>query len=107
MLLKNQDKTEPKVIQLLTGLTYCTGIGLTFYLIIFSGIIVHHDCAYFLHLAQHMLRGAIPYVDFSAINPPLGNYIHVIPVLFSSILKINIPLSFYLTVIFLTITSFI
>lgn len=105
MFLSDQEKYIPKSILIVTGFTWISGVMITVYLILFSDVKVHHDCAYFLQSAQLLLRGAVPYVDFSGINPPLANYLHVVPVLVAYILKINIPLSFYLIVTSITVMS--
>ncbi len=105
MIIKKHNFIEPIMIRWLSGFTFFSGIFTLVYLILFSGVKVHHDCAYFLQSAQMLLKGAIPYVDFSGVNPPLANYLHVFPVVCSSILKISMPLSFYFTVTLLTITS--
>ena len=105
MISEDQVGIESKAIRYLAVLTFFAGVFGLNYLILFSGVKVHHDCAYFLQSAQLLLKGAIPYIDFSGVNPPLANYLHVFPVILSSILKISIPLSFYFTVTFVTITS--
>lgn len=45
-----------------------------------SEIPLHHDSALFLDYGRLILRGALPYVDYVALDPPITHYLHTIPV---------------------------
>ena len=38
---------------------------------------INHDCANYLHIAEMVLDGAVPYCTVVNINPPLSTYLHI------------------------------
>lgn len=66
---------------------------------------IHHDCALYLHQAELILDGAVPYRDFVDTNPPLIMYVNLPPVVLGRILGISPILAFHLLVVLLLTVS--
>lgn len=58
-------------------------------IVLLNPLRVNRDASLHLLIGQLLLRGAVPYVDFVEINPPLVYYLHVIPVALANWLAIN------------------
>ncbi|MBN1781692.1 hypothetical protein JW948_11240 [bacterium] len=71
------------------------------YLVLFSPVPVNHDCAYLLQASDMLLRGAVPYVDYIGMNPPLIDYFHVLPVLVHLMFRISLILAFKIFILVL------
>ncbi len=68
-------------------------------------MLIFCDQGLFVHMAQLLLEGKVPYVDMFDVNPPLAIYIQVLPVLLSRLCHMPIPLSFSIYVSLLEFLS--
>jgi hypothetical protein len=68
-------------------------------------MLIFCDQGLFVHMAQLLLEGKVPYVDMFDVNPPLAIYIQVIPVLLARLCHMPIPLSFSIYVSLLEFLS--
>ncbi len=66
---------------------------------------INEDCALRIQLAQWVLAGKLPYVDFVDVTPPATTYLSVIPVLLSKLLSVNVIFAFSITVLALVAWS--
>ncbi|MBN2031437.1 hypothetical protein JW824_14480 [bacterium] len=55
---------------------------------------IHHDCAYFLQAGFMLSKGMTPYIDYIGMNPPLIDYLHLLPVFLHQLFNISLVLSF-------------
>lgn len=63
-----------------------------------GGVPVNHDCALYLQIGQMLLKGAVPYVDYVEVNPPLIHYLNVIPAAVAHALGTDLPMTFQVLV---------
>lgn len=68
-------------------------------------MLIFCDQGLFVHMAELLLEGKVPYVDMFDVNPPLAIYIQVLPVLLSRLFHMPIPLSFSIYVSLLEFLS--
>jgi len=66
---------------------------------------INHDCALYLHQAELLLDGGVPYVDFVDTNPPLIVYLNVPPVLLSRAVGVSAATTFHGLLLLLLIVS--
>ncbi|CAN5398194.1 hypothetical protein BH11CYA1_BH11CYA1_04090 [soil metagenome] len=71
----------------------------------FHPMLIFCDQGLFVHMAELLLEGKVPYVDMFDVNPPLAIYIQVLPVLLSRLFHAPIPLCFSVYVSGLEILS--
>lgn len=62
---------------------------------LFSNLPLNLDCAVYLGGARLMLEGGIPYLDFIDTNPPAAFLVHLLPVLVSDRLNVDLTLVFH------------
>jgi hypothetical protein len=77
------------------------GAGLLYLLsrVLSDPLLVNHDCGALLFAGRMLLEGKLPYVDFYELNPPLIDYLQVVPVLLGRFLPLPLPLVFNLMVL--------
>jgi hypothetical protein len=68
-------------------------------------MLIFCDQGLFVHMAQLLLEGKVPYVDMFDVNPPLAIYIEILPVLVSRLFHMPIPLSFSIYISVLELLS--
>jgi hypothetical protein len=66
---------------------------------------VNRDASLHLLIGQLLIRGAVPYVDYVEINPPLIHYLHVIPVVLAKWIGVNPIPVFLLLILALSVWS--
>lgn len=66
---------------------------------------INEDCALRIDLAQRVLEGKLPYVDFIDVTPPATTYLSVIPVLLAKLLSADVIFVFSMTVLALVAWS--
>ncbi|MBU6452170.1 MAG: hypothetical protein KGS72_10355 [Cyanobacteria bacterium REEB67] len=59
-------------------------------------LLIFCDQGLYMHMAQLLLQGKVPYVDMFEINPPLAIYLHTPPVLAASFFHLTQPFAFAL-----------
>ncbi|HEY9676465.1 MAG TPA: hypothetical protein V6C76_00585 [Drouetiella sp.] len=64
------------------------------------------DPSMYLHFAQMLLNGGVPYVDFVDINPPLIIYLSVIPAFVAHLINVHIIVIFKFVIELFAIFSF-
>ncbi|HLC03588.1 MAG TPA: hypothetical protein VJK02_11170 [Anaerolineales bacterium] len=79
--------------------TVSSAILLTiFILTLINPLRVNRDASLHLLIGQLLLRGALPYVDYVEINPPLIHYLHVLPVALADWIGVN-PIPVFLVLV--------
>jgi hypothetical protein len=68
-------------------------------------MLIFCDQGLYVHMAQLLLEGKVPYVDMFDVNPPLAIYIQILPVLLSRLFHMPLPLSFSIYVCALELLS--
>jgi hypothetical protein len=68
---------------------------------------VNRDASLHLLIGELLLRGAVPYVDYVEINPPLVHYLHVIPVALARWIGVNPIPVFLVLMLALTVWSIV
>ncbi len=66
-----------------------------------SDIPLNHDSAILLDCGRMILHGAIPYVDYVEMNPPITHYVHAIPVALAGLTGIDLPNTFHTLILLL------
>ena len=74
-------------------------------LIIANPYRINEDGALRIQLAQWVLEGKLPYVDFIDVTPPATTYLSVIPVLLSRLLSVNVIFAFSISILALVAWS--
>ncbi len=85
----------------------CVAVAAGSLLVVIAGVWlspqrVHHDAALYLTAGDLLLRGAVPYVDFFELNPPLIMYLSALPVALARALGADPIPVFSLSVVALT-----
>ncbi|MDP3510962.1 MAG: hypothetical protein Q8T09_23555 [Candidatus Melainabacteria bacterium] len=57
-------------------------------------MLIYCDQGLYVHMAQLLLDGKVPYIDMFDVNPPLAIYIQILPVVLSRLFHVPAPLSF-------------
>ena len=108
--MQNLSSKGNGVVSLLRRETFlflaCAAIILTILALVFvNPLRVNRDASLHLLIGRLLLGGAVPYVDYVEINPPLVHYLHVVPVALAGWIGVNpIPL-FLLIMLVLTVWS--
>jgi hypothetical protein len=76
----------------------CALILVMLILTLINPLRVNRDASLHLLIGELLLRGAVPYVDYVEINPPLVHYLHVIPVAIARWIGVN-PIPVFLLLI--------
>lgn len=108
LLQSDPDASEmvsSKIVTISAVFTAIVGTLCLIGLVLFSGMPVNHDCAVFLQCAQLLLNGDLPYVDYVEINPPLIQYIHVLPVSLAQWLDVDVAMTFQVFVMGIVLYS--
>ncbi len=96
---------NPKVVNLFALIAAAGGAVCLIAIVFSGGTPLNHDCALFLQCAQLLLQGNVPYVDYVETNPPLVQYIHVVPVALAQWLGLNVAVTFQVFVLVLVLCS--
>ena len=62
-------------------------------------LLVNHDCGALLFAGGWLLEGKRPFLDYYLLNPPLIDYLQVVPTLLSRVARIPVPFAFNLIVL--------
>ena len=62
-------------------------------------LLVNHDCGALLFAGGWLLEGKRPFLDYYLLNPPLIDYLQVVPNLLSRVARIPVPFAFNLIVL--------
>ncbi len=87
----------------IAALSICASIMV--FAVLFSGMLLNHDCALLLQCGRLISEGSIPFMDHVETNLHMAQYIHVPPVLLSNVLGVNVPLVFFAGVLVFTLFS--
>ncbi len=74
-------------------------------LVLFSGLVVNPDSGMYLVAAIGIFQGSVPFVDLIDLNPPMVQYLHIVPVLISRLLSAQPATVFHLLVAVLVLYS--
>src|SRR5687768_14387820 len=58
-------------------------------LLLIAPLRVNHDVALFLIMAEKLIDGAVPYVDYLTINFPMAQYVHLPAVALARAVQVN------------------
>ncbi len=83
----------------------CALILMMLVLMLINPLRVNRDASLHLLIGELLLRGAVPYVDYVEINPPLIHYLHVIPVALAKWIGVNPIPVFLLLILALSVWS--
>ena len=76
--------------------------GILAYTILAKPLNLNHDATLNLEIGRYLLEGRIPYLDYYEINPPLVQYLNILPAYISQVTSIN-PITVYLLLMFVTV----
>jgi hypothetical protein len=62
-------------------------------------LLVNHDCGALLFAGGWLLEGKIPFLDYYLLNPPLIDYLQVVPNLLARVTRLPVPFAFNLIVL--------
>ncbi len=68
-------------------------------------LVINLDTACILHFGRAMRDGAVPYVDFYDLNPPLTLYLHLWPAMVANFLNLHAIVTFKILLVCLTFLS--
>jgi hypothetical protein len=83
----------------------CALVLMMLILVLINPLRVNRDASLHLLIGQLLLQGAVPYVDYVEINPPLIHYLHVIPDAIALWIGVNPIPVFLLIILLLTVWS--
>lgn len=100
-----QDMMHSRASTLLACLAVGVGASVLLSLFAFSKMPVNHDAATFLLSGKLMLQGAVLYVDYVDINPPLAHYLHTLPVMTAGVFSVAPAMTFQVMILGLVLYS--